>query len=247
MEIESESMYIGLLWDYTQRNNAMAIVYGPAMSLRASGNVGPICYARWRGMQVARDRWTGTQPCVGAQAVVQEFMREVTRAWGGSMTAEQRNMWEEFARNQRWVNKLGQEWQPTGYLAFVSMSMYSMNLVGYYSPEPPVRDFAALPGTVYVGQPGAEWFIRVMMDEWAGGVEPDVIQIFRAGPYTSGGYHAQSNEFRVVQVVGPPFSWDDWTIVTEHYYWYRVRWGFNVGIVGPMCEEQAYCIEYPPP
>lgn len=225
----------------------MAIVDGPALSLRASGNVGQICFARWRGVQIARDRWTGTQPNIGQQAVVQGYMRTVSRAWSTYLTKEQRNWWGEFARSQKWANKLGLRWTPTGYLAFVSLGLHSMNLAGTYEMEPPVRLYRALPSVITVSQPGWELMVRVAMSGWAGAVEPDKMQVWRAGPFTGGGYHAQSGDYRVVQVVGAPFSWDDWGLVDGMFYWYKLRWGFNVGIVGVMYEEQVYVLELPPP
>ena len=225
----------------------MAVVDGPAMSLRASGNVGSICYSTWRGMQIARDRWTGVQPCVGQQAVVQGYYREIVRAWGGVLNSDQRRLWGEFAAGQTWVNKLGLTWVPTGYLAFVRLGLEALNLGASYEVNPPVQVYKAMARDVSVEQPGWEAMVRVAMSNWMNGIEPDVMQVWRAGPFTSGGYHATSGEYRVVEVVGSPFSWDDWGVVDQRYYWYRVRWGFNVGIVGVMYEQQVWVYEYPPP
>ena len=225
----------------------MAIVDGPAMSIRASGNLGPLCYSTWRGVQIARDRWTGVQPGTTPQTVVWERLRTVVRAWGGVLSDDQRRQWGEFASSQAWVNKLGLRWTPTGYLAFVRLGVEALNLGASYQVNPPVQKYKARAQTVYVGQPGWEAMVRVLMLDWMEGIQPDVMQVWRAGPFVSGGRHAISGEYRVVQVVGPPFSWDDWGVVDQRYYWYRVRWGFNVGIVGVMYEQQVWVYEYPPP
>lgn len=225
----------------------MAKVDGPAMSIRASGNVGPLCYSIWRGMQIARAAWSGTQTSTSAQLVIRGYYTTVVQAWGGALTEAQRQMWRDYARTCRWVNTLGLDWIPSGYQVFVKMGLQSLILGSSYQVEPPEELVGAHPGSVVVYRPGVDEMIEVSMSDWADGIEPDVIQIWRAGPYVSGGYHAQKQEFRVVQVQGPPFVWQDWGVVSENYYWYRVRWGFNIGIVGNFWEEQVWVEEIPPP
>jgi hypothetical protein len=190
------------------------------------------------------------QPNIGQQAVVQAYFKEVVEAWSDYLSADQRRRWGEYAAGLTWLNKLGLRWSPTGYLAFVKLGVESMNLVGSYQLEPPVAQVNVYAATITVIQVGFEpgsLSVEIAMGDWAGAVEPDVMQVWRAGPFDGGGYHATSGEFRVVQVVGTPFSWEDNTVEAWKYYWYRLRWGLDVGIVGVMNERQVFVIEAPPP
>lgn len=75
----------------------MAVVINPALSTAASGNLGPINYTRWRGMAVARAATTWTFTPSTKQTVYETMLRTVTRAWGGVLSASERQMWDAVA------------------------------------------------------------------------------------------------------------------------------------------------------
>lgn len=95
----------------------------PALSLEASGNLGGICYTRWRGRHVARGSWTGTVPNTPAQQLIQGYISVVSVAWGQSLTAEERESWERLAKSMLFEDSLQEKRNPTGYSLFVKFNM----------------------------------------------------------------------------------------------------------------------------
>lgn len=217
----------------------MAIVEGPALSLRASGNLGTICYASWRGVMIARDIWTGEQPNVGRQAVVQNIFEEVVKAWSLACTAEDRAAWAEFASKLTVTNRLGMQYRPTGYQTFVRMNVFRRQELPDIDRTPPREVKAVHPGLVDIsyGALGGEAYVN--MTDWAGGVVPDMAQIYKAGPFLRGGYHARTCDYRWIVSAPAPFFHLFTGLGPGKFYWFRVRWFLNAGVVGVWHEGQV--------
>jgi hypothetical protein len=80
--------------------------------------------------------------------------------------------------------------------------------------------------------------VQVRMDNYPVGTEPDVIQVFRAGPFDTGARRAIKSDYRQKAVQIAPYLFDDLGIVVSKWYWYRVRWGFLIGVVGNYFDAQ---------
>jgi len=209
----------------------MAIVDGPALSLRASGNLGAICYSTWRGQQIARAASTLVCPETTPQQKAQDAGGQAAIAWSGTLTAVQREMWEGFARSQRLINRLGLKWTPSGYQIYLKRSIQALILGGTIQTEPPVEIRAVKVWTVTIEPTSSVGEAEIEMTFEVAPNRPDVMQVFRAGPFDGGGRHAIAPEFREVQQVIDPFLWIDTGLTSAKYYWYRVRWGILEGVV----------------
>lgn len=218
----------------------MAIVKGPALSLEASGNLGAICYSRWRQLQIARDTWTGTYESSSRRDFVNNVMKDVSQYWK-VLTPEEREAWEEVAREERWKTRLGGDFIPTGYQLFckINCTRRCTGIGTGILVEPP-----RLPKPVYVGvwevRMSTAW-PRVVVSLRAGHpwikLVSDGFQIFRAGPYNSGGRHALEGEYRWLTNSTAAY-YDDSAVVEFKWYWYKARWYYNEGFVGNWFEAQ---------
>jgi hypothetical protein len=209
----------------------MAIVDGPAMSLRASGNMGAICYTRWRGMQIARKSSDLVFQDTTPQQKAKDAVGLASKAWSGTLTPEQRAMWEEYARSQRKINRLGLRWTPSGYHIFMSRSTQAQLFGGVIQVTPPISMRAVSVLSVSILARAEVGKASIEMTFPTAPYRPDVMQVFRAGPYDGGGRHAIAPEFLEVQQVVDPFNWIDTGLSSGKYYWYRVRWGLLEGVV----------------
>lgn len=217
----------------------MAIVDGPAMSLRASGNMGAICYATWRGMQIARKSSDLVCPETTPQQKAQTAVGLAAKAWSGTLTPEQRLMWEEFARSQKFINRLGLRWTPGGYQIYMKRSTQAQLLGGAIQVEPPTESKVILVLTVTIKAGVGLGEADIEMTFPATSYRPDVMQVFRAGPYVGGGRHAIAPEYLEVYQKTDPFTWQDTGLTSGKYYWYRVRWGIYEGVVSHYWTDQV--------
>jgi len=214
----------------------MAIVEGPALSLRASGNVGSLCYTKYRGQAVCRDAWTlaggGTYISTSAQIVIQGYMRLATRAWSGSCSQAERDEWEAFARGQRWTNRLSQKWQPTGYNVFIRMACISLTLGESIQTTPPLVISHHMPELFTVTDVGGVGAVEVEFSDFPAGEEPDYIQVWISGPYARIGRKPIEPEYRYKGKAASPFIFTSGALVAGSYYWIRARWADSIGTVG---------------
>jgi hypothetical protein len=140
-------------------------------------------------------------------------------------------MWEEFARSQRFVNRLGLRWTPSGYHVYLKRSVQAILLGGVVQTEPPTAIKVVNVLTVSVVASVLPGEVDVEMTFPTAPYRPDVMQVFRAGPYDGGGRKAIAPEYLEVQQVIDPFAWTDTGLTSAKYYWYRVRWGILEGVV----------------
>jgi len=217
----------------------MAIVNAPALSLSASGNLGAICYATWRGVQVARAASTLVCPMTTPQLKAQTAVGTAAIAWSGTLTAFQRELWEKHATTIQLRNRLGLAWTPSGYQLFMKRSVQALLLGGTVQAEPPVEMVQVLEVSVSIEASITPGEADIEMTFKSGMTQPDKMQVFRAGPYVGGGRRARHPDYLEVQQVGTPYSWTDTGLTTGAYYWYKVRWGLYTGIVGVDWEGQV--------
>jgi len=204
----------------------MAIVTAPALSLRASGDLGSINYTRWRGSAVARSKYTPVQPNTSAQQVIQTNLSTVTNAWGSTLTEEQREMWRLAARDHKLINRLGEEYQPTGYLFFCKVNMLILAL-GKSSLTEPYKAHKPLPIKSISTSSSSTGYIRcncVLLD-YSLQDSTRGIQYFVAGPYDSGGRRPIDGEYRQVGVRwgGDAYWFGSSGYISGKYYWFKCR------------------------
>ncbi|KKM52353.1 hypothetical protein LCGC14_1554890, partial [marine sediment metagenome] len=75
----------------------MAIVYGPLMSLDASGTVGKaITFSKWKGRNYVRERVIPSNPKSGAQTGRRAMFKFLSQGWAGISTADKAT-WDDLA------------------------------------------------------------------------------------------------------------------------------------------------------
>lgn len=220
----------------------MAKVVAPALSLRASGNLGDINYFEWRGKAIARIKNPAVQPNNPLQQSKQAHLEDAAAAWSGSLTPLEREAWDGIARNVQWSDRMGIKWVPSGYNLFMKLNIQALNLGGVISLYPPMPFPSTLPERADLTYNGSVPQVEVRLDNYPAGLEPDLIQVFRAGPYDGGGRHAILPEYRQLGTAATPFKYSDATIIATKWFWYRFRWAFLVGVVGNWFELQIHCV-----
>lgn len=204
----------------------MAIVKGPALSLAASGNLGTICYSRWRSLAIARDVWSGTVPNTGKQVTQQGYLIGVAQAWGGSLSPGQRETWKERAKEVIWTDRMGDPYIPSGYQLFMKWNIRRkvMNLV-IMSEAPGIQEWVMV-GELRLGfdPVGQLIFMRVSKVLGAGvNVESYGVEYWKAGPYNSGGRKPIDGEWRFLRREVPPSAYLDVDFIANKWYWYKGR------------------------
>jgi len=202
----------------------MAIVEGPALSIDASGNLGPVCFSKWRGVNVARDIWTGTYPGTAKQLAQTALLTTVSQYWGAIGSTCDREAWEEYAKTVRLVNRLGKLYIPTGFGIYMKLNLqrmvwgYSIRDAPYIDPEPkPTRGIY-----IYALTSPVRTVIRLTgdPDDYFQGWGDEKMQ---AGPYDSPGRKPIEGEWRIVDIDRPSSYYIHLGGVANKYYWYRVR------------------------
>lgn len=220
----------------------MAVVKGPALSLEASGNLGAICYSKWRELQIARDVWTGTVPNTAAQIIYQNRMTLLSQYWGSTLTEEERESWRSEARNAVFQNRFGEAVHYSGYVLFMSRNM---NFLRWYS-YPLSRPIASNGNMQYdswlmrwkATETRFQWQIRYYAMHglnW-----PDGHEGWLAGPFDSPGRMAIEPEYKFVgYALDPNRSVYRFGAIAGKYYWMRLRLIDNSGVVSPFQYEQV--------
>lgn len=217
----------------------MAVVKAPALSLDASGNLGAICYSSWRGLSVARDVWTGTDPNTGLQQAHRAKHKAVVQAWGGTLTEKQREAWRVAALSERRMSRIKTVYTPSGYQFFVQLNVQRSRLGGALMTIPPVA-IDPYTWTRFETEWNAvkTWVVLKFLEEMYIGASEVSAEVWRAGPYTSGGRHAIDGEYRFLKFVKPVVQSSDNTVNASVYYWYRARVIDDYGRVQGWFEDQ---------
>lgn len=86
----------------------MAIIRLGGGVAAASGSVGGITFSRNRGGPYIRNRATPTNPNTPFQQVVRSLVSQLTSLWNDTLTAVQRQSWDDYAFNVPLPNSLGE-------------------------------------------------------------------------------------------------------------------------------------------
>lgn len=218
----------------------MAIVKAPALSLDASGNLGGICYSKWRGMHVARDTWTGTVPNTPKQQTIQGYMTTVSQAWSGTLSEGKRRQWCEVAKNLVRVSRGMVKYVPSGYQYFMEVNMVRKRIGLAILQTPPSGIPEGGIGEVELVFDGIMSEVDIELTEVFNQPAPDMrVDVWKAGPYTNGGRHAIAGEYRFLKMWQGLIDGSDAAIVLGKYYWYKTRWLWDYGAAGNWFERQV--------
>jgi len=219
----------------------MAIVINPALSGAASGNLGGICYASWRGLQIARKshEWHGTHTLTPDQIYYKGLVETCASAWGQILSEDDREMWRLKARTEVAVSRLARRYQPSGYQLFMTRNVQRA-VIGLpinlqpevFTPTFLVTGIEASFGTV----PGE---MQVELTGYTSSNKPDFGKYWRAGPFDSEGKRAFPPDYRLVDIERPVAGFGDGTVIPGKFYWYKGCGGMDCGVVGGGHEVQA--------
>ena len=147
--------------------------------------------------------------------------------------------WDAYAQNQKWKNRLGNRWIPLGYQVFLKMNCQALALGGTIQTSPPTTVPFTLPSLWEVLALPAAGRVTIELSGYPAGQAPDVIQVFRAGPFLRVGWHARTPDYRSQGLQASPYVMTQNGLATGKYYWFRARWGFTIGVVGNWFEGQV--------
>jgi len=218
----------------------MAIVKFPALSVDASGNVGNINYTRHRGRSIARAASVPTGTPTQKQIDQRALLTAVSGQWGGVLDADDREAWEEVAKQEIIIDRLGQEYIPSAYQYFMKLNLQAVVFGNTISVRPPAK-----PEIPYVGS----LEIKARGTYLANGIEfcsspytmvdADGFEIFRAGPFVSGGRKPIKPEYRFLMLQRGQYWADDYDIIDNNYYFYKVRYFYEPGFIGNFWVESV--------
>lgn len=90
---------------------------------QASGSIGGTTYAHNRGGMYRRARSIPTNPNSTRQQAVRSYLASAVAAWGGTLTAANRESWEAWAANTPTTNSLGDALILTGQQAYIGAAV----------------------------------------------------------------------------------------------------------------------------
>lgn len=207
----------------------MAIVIAPAMSMQASGNVGSINFTRWKGVNVARTTYVYTDPNTGKQQSQRGKLEYLAIAWGVLLSAANRQTWNNRAAEVVFKNRLGGEYQPSGYQVFMKWNLQLAVIGDAHNYDAPVGIVSQLIDKLYIAGADPGKVIYKLVDFTGNNITCRAAVYFRAGPFTSGGRRPIMPEYRLQKVSKPPTSVADTGLDVNNYYWYK---GFGVLVNG---------------
>jgi hypothetical protein len=216
----------------------VAVVKDPALSQIASGNVGAICYQRWRGLFVAKKAWEGTVPNTTLQIEAQTRMISVAQAWGETLTQDQRSGWNELAATVSWKTRSGMDWVPSGYSVFMRWNIQRLRMGLVLAADPPSVVSSGAPSYMSLSTTTG-FMLRVELNNYPSIGVPYGNEYWIAGPFASGGYHAREGDYRFLTFTIPPAAYE-WAPLVEKWYWAKARWVMEAGNVGNWWEKQHF-------
>jgi len=221
----------------------MAIVKGPALSIDASGNLGNICYAKWRGLQIARAAWSGTPTPTQLQTDQKDIVVTACAAWSGTLNEAERQSWRAAAADQIRTTRVNTTYIPSGYQYFIGLSIQLLRQGFAIKKLPPVAMESYLHTYITADQVIGFDYCRTRFE----GRVPSSPTTFQgedwmAGPFSVGGYHAQPYDYRF-QEFRTLTSGNLYTdLGYGTYYWFKMRWIENSGRVGNWFEIQTHIV-----
>ena len=219
----------------------MAIVRGPAMSIAASGNLGPLCYAKWRNTVVARGRWSRTEPLIPTplQEKYEGMLGSLASAWGQELNEEERKSWNERSKNLEVRNKLNQRCRENGYRLFLRWNMVrrvcGLTMIKW-APDGNMKVQAVSMRCIWDPLLGK---VTIGLDYIPVGDSPTFSQIFKAGPFSSPGRRAWDHDYRLLVVQSAGADYEDSDVELGKWYWYAARAVDTSGVVGEKHQKKV--------
>lgn len=191
-------------------------------------------------MNVARTTYVPVYTPSGKQMGQRARMKDIAHRWGSWLIPGERKMWEDAAAEQVEFNRMGGEYKPSGYQFFMSINMMVSFIGGVFLYEPPVRPPAVYVWRIYTIPHKMFNANEIGMEKKASiKVDADGFQIYRAGPYDSGGRRPIKPEYRYLDAVWYNYYYYDYAVTDKKWYWYKCRWFFQTGFVGNYWEAQV--------
>lgn len=211
----------------------MGVVKAPALSMEASGNIGGICFSRWRSLKIARSPWTGTVPNTGKQVAQQANLIAVAQAWSGTLNAAERSSWDGRASTVVWKDRFGDAYRPNGYQLYLKWNIRRkvMSLT-IMTRAPGAQEWVDVEGMrATVVEPG-QWVVVYPWDSAHNFLASYGTEVEKAGPYDGGGRKPIAGEWRFLVRKIPPAAYADNDIIIGKWYWWRGRQIMEFGDVG---------------
>lgn len=219
----------------------MAVVKGPALSIDASGNLGGLCYSKWRGLQIARAA-KSYEP-THTQKQIDQWNRAVTaaQAWSGTLNDAERASWRAAAVDQIQISRVMTPYIPSGYQYFLGLTIQLLRQGFAIRTLPPTAMESYLHTYITADQ---ETGLDQVRTRFEGRIPmyPSTIQgeDWMAGPYVNGGYHPQIYDYKFVEFRSISAGNLYKSLGYGVYYWWKMRWIDEVGRVGNWFEIQTY-------
>lgn len=217
----------------------MAVVQGPALSLEASGNLGAICYTTIRGIQIARDVWTGTVPNTTKQIEIQNIVKDVAQAWGQTLDTDDRSAWEDYAKSEYHTDRFGKQYHPSGYQLYMGRNIQRKRWGLAILNKPQVKKYYLQWWSWIFEYQITYPRLRMEALGFPSGKYPDGVEFWRVDPFSSGGRKPLEGEWRFKKYkTSPPFYWN-WTGAPSGFHWLRMRLTDDNGLVSPFKTAQV--------
>jgi hypothetical protein len=140
---------------------------------------------------------------------------------------------------KKWINRIQDTYTPGGYLFYLRTNMTRWLINPTLMADPAAYERMANPETWRVEQPLGSTDVEVELAGYDALNQPDAILVYRAGGFTSGGYHARRHEFRLQGLEATPYVYTDAAPTPGLFYWYRAKWIYEEGVVGNEFEAQV--------
>jgi len=213
----------------------MAIVKNPLQSEEASGSVGGVTHARWRGNKVVRIRPIPTQPRTSRQSAVRNIIATLSRAWA-ALTDAQRTAWRNYADQHPTTNRLGQQVTPTGFNQYVGLNFFLLDNADSAIDSPPsVPPSASIATLTLIGAPSSGVGGEVGVTTSGTPSASAYVDYQLAGPFQSPGRRAQESDYRHKEYTAGNSVGTEFTdLVEDSYYWVRARYVDQYGQETPF-------------
>lgn len=203
----------------------MVKVYGPLMSMDASGTIAEaVTYSKWKGRNYARQRVIPANPQSGPQTGLRAMMSFLSKMWAGLSTAEKAT-W--LARAQQTVI--------SNFNAFTSYNQIRWRSYKAPSKEDPATETGTAPSAPTTTPTGG---IRQIQLSIADGANAPDWGWFIHRSQTTGFTPAFSNVVAVVERTGTPTVYID-TPLTPGTYYYRISGFMTTGLKGALEVERT--------
>lgn len=221
----------------------MAVVKGPALSIAASGNLGAICYSRYRDLQIARAAWNGTVPNTTLQIGQQDRLKTCAQFWGGNLLESERESWRGLAREVVFQNRFGEPVHYSGYVLFVSRNLNRLRW-SYDILKSPIGVGQYMNWSdIIIQAEVAGHSVRFQATGYSSGKAPDLLEAWIAGAYDLPGRKPIEPEYKYVGIdKTPPLVVQKTGLTVGKYYWCRMRLGDKAGVTSSWETRQVQAI-----